>query len=35
VVGRQSGEIRLDVIETASMVELDDVVDDACLGGRR
>jgi transposase len=32
VVGRQSGEVRLDVIETASMVELDDVVDNACLG---
>jgi transposase len=33
VVGRESGEVRLDVIETASMVELDDVVDGACLGG--
>ena len=33
VVGRESGEVRLDVIETASMVELDDVVDDACLEG--
>ena len=31
VVGRESGEVRLTVIETASMVELDDVVDDACL----
>jgi hypothetical protein len=31
VVGRESGEVRLDVIETASMVELDDVVDNACL----
>src|SRR4029077_168686 len=29
---RESGEVRLDVIETASMVELDDVVDNACLG---
>jgi transposase-like protein len=33
VVGRESGEVRLDVIETASMVELDDVVDAACLEG--
>ena len=32
VVGRESREVRLDVIETASMVELDDVVDNACLG---
>ena len=32
VVGRESGEVRLDVIETASLVELDDVVDNACLG---
>jgi transposase len=32
VVGRESGEVRLDVIATASMVELDDVVDNACLG---
>jgi transposase len=31
VVGRESGEIRSEVIETASMVELDDGVDDACL----
>jgi hypothetical protein len=30
VVGRESGEVRLDVIETASMVELDDGVDNAC-----
>jgi hypothetical protein len=30
-VGRESGEVRLDVIDTASMVELDDVVDSACL----
>ena len=33
MVGRESGEVRLDVIETASMVELDDVVDGACLEG--
>jgi transposase len=29
VVGRESGEVRLDVIETARMVELDDGVDSA------
>jgi transposase-like protein len=33
VVGRESGELRLDVIATASLIELDDVVDQACLGG--
>jgi transposase-like protein len=33
VVGRESGEVRLDVLETASMIELDDVVDGACLEG--
>ena len=33
MVGRESGEVRLDVIETASMVELDDVVDKGCLEG--
>jgi hypothetical protein len=33
LVGRESGEARLDVIETAGMVELDDVVDNACLEG--
>jgi hypothetical protein len=33
VVGRESGEVRLGVIETAGMVDLDDVVDSACLGG--
>jgi hypothetical protein len=33
VVGRDSGEVRLDVIETASMVEWDDGVDAACLEG--
>jgi transposase-like protein len=32
VVGRESGEVRLEVIETASASELDDVVDNACLG---
>ena len=31
VVGRESGEVRLDVIETASATELDDVVDNACV----
>jgi hypothetical protein len=31
VVGRESAEVRRDVIETASLVEWDDVVDDACL----
>lgn len=35
VVGREPGEVRLDVIETASMVESDDAVDGGCLGGRR
>jgi hypothetical protein len=33
VVGRESGEVRRDVIETANMVEWDDVVDNACLEG--
>src|SRR5215831_18744156 len=32
VVDRESGEVRLNVLETATMVELDDVVDNACLG---
>jgi transposase-like protein len=32
VVGRESGEVRLDVIESASATELDDVIDNACLG---
>src|SRR5512144_3324717 len=32
VVGRESGEVRLEVIETASAGALDDVIDDACLG---
>src|SRR4051795_12830643 len=33
VVGRGSGEVRLEVLETAGARELDDVVDNACLGG--
>src|SRR3954470_9200712 len=33
VVGRKSGGVRLEVIETASAAELDDAVDDACLAG--
>jgi transposase len=33
VVGRESAAVRLDVIETASLVELDDLVDAAGLGG--
>ena len=33
MVGRESGEVRLDVIETASRVDLDDMVDAACLEG--
>ena len=33
MIGRESGEVRLDVIATARMVERDDVVDTACLGG--
>ena len=32
VVGRESGEVRLDGIESASGSELDDVIDNACLG---
>src|SRR5512135_3509751 len=32
VVGRESGEVRLEVIESASAGELGDVIDDACLG---
>ncbi len=32
VVGRESGEVRWDVIESASASELDDVIDHACLG---
>lgn len=31
VVGRQSGEIRLEVIESASGAELEELVDDSCL----
>jgi hypothetical protein len=33
VVGRKSEEVRLDLIESASLIELDDVIDGACLGG--
>src|SRR3954466_5491373 len=33
VVGRESGEIRLDVVETASGDELEAVIDDTCLEG--
>jgi transposase len=33
VVGRGSGEVRWDVIESAGMIEWDDVIDDACLRG--
>jgi hypothetical protein len=33
VVGRQSGEVRLDVIESASGAELEEVVDETCLEG--
>jgi transposase len=33
VVGRESGEVRMEVLETASGSELDAVVDDTCLEG--
>jgi transposase-like protein len=33
VVGRGSGEVRMEVVETASGSELEAVVDDACLEG--
>ena len=33
VVGRESGELRMEVLETASGRELDEVIDGACLGG--
>jgi transposase len=33
VVGRESGELRLEVLETASGAELDEVVVGACSGG--
>src|SRR5262245_9657 len=33
VVGRQSSEVRLDVIESAGGAELEGVVDDTCLEG--
>src|SRR5512135_3846543 len=32
VVGRESGEVRLEVIESASAGEVDDGIADACLG---
>src|SRR3954463_1226471 len=32
VVGLESGEVRLEVIESAGATELDDVIDGACLG---
>ena len=33
VVGRESGEIRLEVIDSASGSELEAIVDDTCLEG--
>jgi len=33
VVGRESGEIRLDVVETAAGSELEKIVDETCLEG--
>jgi transposase-like protein len=33
VVGRESGEVRLEVIESASASELEAVIDDSCLEG--
>jgi transposase len=33
VVGRESGEVRLEVIETASGAELEATIDDTCLEG--
>jgi DNA-directed RNA polymerase subunit RPC12/RpoP/transposase-like protein len=33
VVGRESGEVRLEVLETAGGAELDEVVDKTCLEG--
>jgi hypothetical protein len=33
VVGRGSGEVRLDVIESAGGAELEQIVDDTCLEG--
>jgi transposase len=33
VVGRESGEIRLEVVASAGSAELDDVVDRSCLSG--
>ena len=33
VVGRQSGEVRLDVVGSASGAELEEVIADSCLAG--
>ena len=33
VVGRKSGEVRLAIVGSASGAELEEVIDDACLGG--
>jgi transposase len=33
VVGRDSGQVRLEVIDAANSVELDDAIDCACLAG--
>ena len=33
MVGRESGEVRLEVIESASASELEAVIDDSCLEG--
>src|SRR5947209_17245072 len=33
VVGRESGELRMEVVETASGGELNEVIDGACLEG--
>ena len=33
VVGRESGEVRLEVLESSGAAELDEVVDGSCLSG--
>lgn len=33
LVGRRSGEVRLEVLESSGGAELEEVVDDGCLGG--
>ena len=33
MVGRESGEVRLEVIESASGAELEETIDDTCLEG--